>query len=343
MSEIDALSPRQRAAATWTGSKLFVWGGLNPQGALDDGALYDPKTDTWTMLPTTNSPGPRVDAVAVAMNDQVLVWGGGPDGTASPLASGKLFDLATFAWKNVKNFSFGSRNPIAFWTGSKAVLWGGTSSNGAPIGNGAVYEPIADDWKFTNASNAPSARTGVAWTWSGTALFLFGGRPMGAGVSADSFTYDPVGNTWQKLSNANAPAARYDAFAAWTGTSMLVFGGRDGPTYGDTALYNPMTGMWTSAPASPLGKRSAPTSRTGWTASVNGKIIVAGGLDETQAIKIDGRVYDAAVNDWGAQSLEWPSKTHHEFGVGVWTGTEFILWSGLDKSVLTPKGDRYRP
>lgn len=343
MTETGALSPRQRAAATWTGSKLFIWGGLNPQGALDDGALYDPKTDTWEKLPDTGSPGPRVDAVAVAMGDQVLVCSGGPDSGTGALNTGRIFDLASSTWKDVKNVSFGSRNPIALWTGTKVLLLGGMS-NGGPISNGALYDPLTDTWTTTSISNAPGARTGPGWTWSGTELLIFGGRKSGFNVTAEGYAFNPETNSWRSLSPINAPAARYDTFAAWTGVSLLVFGGRDVMmTYADAALYDPIANMWTSAAASPLGTRSAPTARTGWASSGTAKILIAGGVDETQALKVDGRVYDSMVNDWGAQSLTWPSGADHEYGVGVWTGAEFILWSGLDNSVLTAVGERYRP
>jgi hypothetical protein len=124
---------------------------------------------------------------------------------------------------------------------------------------------------------------------------------------------------------------------------MLVVGGRDASTFADAAKYDPVANTWTPAMANPLGKRSAPRSQTGWASTGTSKIFVAGGFDESQAIKVDCQVYDSVVNDWGAQIPAWPSGADHEYGVGVWTGAEFILWSGLDNSVLTPKGDRYRP
>jgi len=342
MSTVGALSPRQRAAATWTGSRLFIWGGQNLAGALGDGALYDPKTDTWTMLPTTNAPSARVNAVAVTMNDKVLVWGGGPDNNNTAFNTGKLYDLVTSEWKDIATVQSARRSPVAVWTGSKVLIWGGTSG-GSAIAGGVLYDPTQDKWSFTSAANAPSARTNVGSAWSGKELLLFGGRPGGVGSTNEGFAYDPATNAWRKLPLPGAPTARFDAFAAWTGTSMLVFGGREATTFADAAQYDPMTDMWTAAMPNPLGKRSAPATRTGWTSSGTSKIFVAGGLDETQALKVDGRVYDSAVNDWGTPIPAWPSTADHEHGVGVWTGTEFILWSGLDNAELTSAGDRYRP
>lgn len=343
MSLSGALPERQHAAATWTGTKLFIWGGQNLQGVLNDGALYDPSTDTWEILPTLNAPSARLDAVAITMNNRVLVWGGVPDGSGAGLNSGKMYDLVTKDWHDVMVAPIGRRSPIAVWTGTKALLWGGTSS-GAPLAGGALYNPMTDKWVVITNANAPSSRTGVSGTWSGTELLLFGGRPGGAGTTNDGFAYNPETNAWRRWSTVMAPSPRFDTFAAWTGKAMFVFGGRDGSTaLSDGGLYDPLADVWSSSMTNPLGKRSAPAMRTGWTSSGSAKIFVAGGLDETQALKSDCRVYDSGVNDWGAQVPSWPSGVDHEFGVGVWTGAEFILWSGLDNTVLTSAGDRYRP
>ncbi len=73
-------SPRIDATAVWTGSELLVWGGyakpLYGPGALQDGARYDPATDTWTPLPppvlaTLSSSMPW----AVWTGTQMLLWG----------------------------------------------------------------------------------------------------------------------------------------------------------------------------------------------------------------------------------------------------------------------------
>ncbi len=343
-TENGVLSGRVHAAATWTGSKLFVWGGDDKQNALGDGALYDPQTDTWTMLPSTNAPSARTDAIAVAMNNQVLVWGGGPFGSTMALNTGKVFDLGSFEWKNIADVQAARRSPIAYWTGTKVLVWGGMSA-GSPISDGVLYDPTADKWAFTNTINAPTARSGVGAAWSGTELLLFGGRPGGIGTTNDGYAYNPITTTWRKFSTSGAPSPRFDTFASWTGSRLLVFGGRDsgGAFFSDAELYDPVADTWSSAQTNPLGKRSAPSSRTGWTSSSTPKVFVAGGLDQAQSLKVDCRLYDSVANDWGMMLSSWPSGVQHESGVGVWTGTEFILWSGLDGGMLTTKGDRYRP
>lgn len=343
MQTSNTLSGRQHAAATWTGNRLFVWGGQDTTGDLGDGALYDPSTDTWTILPTTNAPSPRMDAVAVTIGTRVLVWGGGSSMNNIGLNSGKLFDLTTNEWLDVGVAPIGRRHPAAVWNGSQVILWGG-NSGGSPIAGGAMYDPVMNKWSVITNANAPSARSNAAAVWSGTELLIFGGRPSGIGATNDGYGYNPGTNTWRKLSSVGAPTARFDVFSAWTGTSMVVIGGRDaGTAFTDGGQYNPTTNIWTTTKINPLGKRSAPLLRSGWNSSNMTKIILAGGLDETLALKTDGHVYDSSVNDWGAQATAWKSMADHEYGVGVWTGAELILWSGLDNGSLTSSGDRYRP
>ncbi|MEZ5231368.1 MAG: kelch repeat-containing protein [Acidimicrobiales bacterium] len=48
------IAGRSGAAVVWTGDELLIWGGYVYDGRerpLDDGAAYDPITDSWRTLP----------------------------------------------------------------------------------------------------------------------------------------------------------------------------------------------------------------------------------------------------------------------------------------------------
>lgn len=76
--------PRQGGAIAWAGDRLVVWGGRGWHGSVsdqdadddfDNGATYDPVTDSWTMLP--RSPlSARCGHTAVWTGDEVMVFGG---------------------------------------------------------------------------------------------------------------------------------------------------------------------------------------------------------------------------------------------------------------------------
>ena len=55
-------------------------------------------------------------------------------------------------------------------------------------------------------------------------------------------------------------------------------------------------------------------------------------------------LYDGAANSWSDLSA-WPSAALHLFGVGVWTGSQFVLWGGRPASGVAPSaaGERFRP
>ncbi len=341
MTKDSAPSARQRAAATWAGTKLFVWGGQNAQGALADGALYDPKTDVWSPVSSMKAPTARVDAVAVWTGDRVLVWGGGPENSQVAYMNGALYDPANDTWTDEIIAPLARRAPIALYTGSRVLIWGG-SSGGSPIAGGFLYNP-GGAWTQMSTANAPNARTNAGYVWSGTEFILFGGRPLGSGASNEGFAYNPTMDKWRSLSTVSAPTARYDVFTVWMQDKMLVYGGRDaGGAFDDAAIYTPMGDTWTSAPSN--AKRSAPAGRTGFPGFLGTRAFLVGGLDTSQKPTTDGHVFDAANNVWLDPIPGWMPPAYHEYGVGVWTGAELILWGGLDNNgALTTNGERYRP
>ena len=85
------LYPREDVAATWAGHQAFFWGGGYPvmSGYQDyaNGAMYDPVTATWRVLPS----GPltaRRGAEAFWTGSEVLVFGGqGATPNSAPLAA----------------------------------------------------------------------------------------------------------------------------------------------------------------------------------------------------------------------------------------------------------------
>jgi N-acetylneuraminic acid mutarotase len=88
------LAPRSGAAAVWTGKDMIVWGGVGappPAGGLapldqvlqlqtsqtplNDGAVYDPASDSWRPLESVKLLG-RAFPIAVWDGKGMIVWGG---------------------------------------------------------------------------------------------------------------------------------------------------------------------------------------------------------------------------------------------------------------------------
>ncbi len=83
-----APAPRWLHAAVWTGREMIIWGGrANFDGFNNDndGALYNPETDTWRPMSPQGAPSPRSQCAAVWTGREMIVWGGATDtGTDVP-------------------------------------------------------------------------------------------------------------------------------------------------------------------------------------------------------------------------------------------------------------------
>ncbi|MGE5287165.1 MAG: hypothetical protein ACM3ML_08195, partial [Micromonosporaceae bacterium] len=77
-------------AAVWTGLVMLVWGGDSsldfPRSPLGDGAAYDPSTDTWHPVATSNAPPACGGHTALWTGSTVLVWGCTGGGEYDPVA-----------------------------------------------------------------------------------------------------------------------------------------------------------------------------------------------------------------------------------------------------------------
>jgi hypothetical protein len=343
-----AFAPRQQAAFAWMGDALFVWGGQDGSSDLGDGAVYDPSKDAWTALANQGAPSPRDLAAAVWTGSHVVVWGGGPGvgvgGKA--LATGARWARATSSWVPIADAGAPAprRAPIAAWTGSAVLIWGGTDE-GNGVAGGALYDDAADAWKPISDVGAPAVHEGAAWALGGATLYLFGGDSNGTATS-DGYAYDTIKDAWRVLPSSGAPSPRTSAFAAWVGDELAIFGGLDGghQPLDSGALYAPATDTWTTLTAgSPPPKRAAPFRRTGWVGSTLAGTLIAGGWDGGSNLMIDGKILGPDLSAWKVAVPAFPSHSEHEWGVGLWTGQELLLWSGLDNGVPSAAGERYKP
>jgi N-acetylneuraminic acid mutarotase len=118
--------------AVWTGSKMIIWGGFNwsSNTYLNDGAVYDPATDTWAAISDTNAPAARNQASYIWANNRLYVWGGGNSDTY--LNTGGVYDPTTNTWSTLPNAPFTGRvyNSL-IWADSKLIVVGGQTVSGS--------------------------------------------------------------------------------------------------------------------------------------------------------------------------------------------------------------------
>ena len=341
----SSFAPREKTAHVWTGSRVFIFGGLDGVGAvLGDGALYDPLEPSaggWTLIPAgSGAPAPRQLATALDLGGSVLVFGGGGVASTVDFADGAVFDLASKSWSKIPDAPKARRAPVIAKRGTKVLVWGGWDGAGKPVTDTHVFDLAAKNWSVITAE--PSARTDFAWAASTDHLYVYGGRV--AGTNKTDEAHRALIDTGAWLVTAKGPSSRYSSFGAWDGARFWVWGGRDDNN--PKADGSAFDGTWsalgaTNAPSA----RAAPHRQAGWTGKVADKVVLAaGGMTPTGTYLHNGGVYDGSGSTpkWSGVP-DWPSGEDHAWGVGVWTGQELVLWGGRTGAALTPKGERFKP
>ncbi len=230
LATAGAPAGRDGQSAVWTGARLLIWGGRNGDGLLPDGAAYDAGANSWSGLPSIDAPGARRLATAVWAGDRLVIFGG--EGPSGELGDGAMLTFTggttPGAWTALA--SLGAPSPrighSAVWTGSRMIVWGG-KNGGAPLGDGAIFDPVANAWSPLPGSGAPAGRFGHSAVWTGSEMLVSGGENA-SGPIASGGAFDPASGHWRALSDAGQPIARSGAAGVWSGTELIVFGGLTG-------------------------------------------------------------------------------------------------------------------
>jgi hypothetical protein len=154
---------------------------------------------------------------------------------------------------------------------------------------------------------------------------------IGATTTADA---------WQQRVNGTPPAARRYHTAVWTGSELIVWGGTHGSYLNDGGRYNPAGNSWTA-----VSTTGAPAARQYHTAVWTGsEMIVWGGAyyDGSSHYLNDGGRYNPAGNSWTAVSTTGAPAARGGH-TAVWTGSELIVWGGVNGVSYLNDGGRYNP
>ena len=168
VSAAGAPSPRMGHTATWTGTEMIVWGGRgrNATEFYNDGARYDPATDSWTPMSTIDAPTARNGHTAVWTGTEFIVWAGGRDQNARTLTGGR-YNPSTDTWTPMSTINAPARRfkHHAVFDGQRMIVWGGeVDEGGFPIwvSDGGVYDPASDVWTPLPTQNAPDITKSTA-------------------------------------------------------------------------------------------------------------------------------------------------------------------------------------
>lgn len=186
----SAPTARTGHVAVWTGSVMLIWGGTSTLGAnptpLNTGSRYNPTTNSWTAITTTNAPSARNYHSAVWTGTEMIVWGGNgtSTGTHQPLDTGSRYNPATNTWTTMSTTGApGARwAHTAVWDGSQMIAWAGIEAGGNTE-TGGRYNPTTNSWSLTSTIGAPLGRAGHSAVWAGSEMIVFGGSIGGPGTA----------------------------------------------------------------------------------------------------------------------------------------------------------------
>jgi hypothetical protein len=153
MADVPAtFDPRYQLFAGAIGGDLVVYGGYGGPGSDDwakgDGARWSSTTNTWTtfsgddtvMAPTSH----RFDAPGWTDGKKLWIWSGATTTMPSAVVGGGAYDLSGGAWSKMPGGTSAPasrRSAVVEWTGSVAILWGGTDGLGTYLADGATFAP----------------------------------------------------------------------------------------------------------------------------------------------------------------------------------------------------------
>jgi N-acetylneuraminic acid mutarotase len=199
MSTNGALSPRVGDSPIWTGEEVLFWGGCSCGVAetrrtlYNDGAAYNPKTDTWRTLSIDNAPSPRSNHAVVWTGTEMVIWGGESTGATSiddmrALNDGFSYNPTTDSWRKLssKEAPKGNYDMQFDWSGTELLLWGGVADETM-----AAYNPKTDSWRAINPAG-PHFEGASCNAWTGR-FWVICGTPDGGAL------YDPKADLWQPI------------------------------------------------------------------------------------------------------------------------------------------------
>jgi N-acetylneuraminic acid mutarotase len=225
---------RRLHTAVWTGTEMIIWGGWSGTASLNDGARYNPLTQTWAPVSTVGAPSARHWHRAVWTGTEMIVWGGYD---ANVLGDGARYNPTSNTWTPLPSIGAPSARSghAMVWTGTELMVWGGNGI-GYVLSTGARWVPGATSWTAMSSlildkqEFVPGA-TICAAAWDGEGLVVAGGYGSLGSIPRSSNVvarYLPAVDRWWVKTNLlpfGSTGSRVFHSSVWTGTGLIIHGG----------------------------------------------------------------------------------------------------------------------
>ena len=248
ISQDVPLSPRYFANSIWNGEEMLIWGGNIGTAYFDDGARYDPLTDSWPLMNPAGSPAADFSGFMAWMDDEMLVItydGGGP--TTQEALTGAMYNPDTDLWRpmNVAGAPTKFSDRIkGRWNGSELYVGGFLN---ADFPHGGVFYPDLNQWFPLNRTANHEPKNWPATGMIGNELIVAGGQGYhSAAASTSGEIYNTETGVWRPMSEDNAFGTTNSYLSVWTGEDLILWGERYSiSSYsGNGGKYNFATDTW---------------------------------------------------------------------------------------------------
>lgn len=250
---------------------------------------------------TPMAPGPRASPSSSCSNTPLS--GGSCVETASSQGTGPV------TWRNLSQGLKMSPPPASYGASafdpalSQAVLFGGLSSGGQPLGGTWTFARGAWTAGPPSSTSGPAARWGATMVYDAqiSSLVLLGGRNSTSTLS-DAWIYGVAG--WRPADFAGTPGPRAFAQAGYDPalSAVVIFGGEvingGGAAQGLNDTWELHDGAWTQV--HPVGDHAPPATSAGGMAfdASDGYLVLFGGMDPATGSS-------AYSSTWTFQGTSW--------------------------------------
>ena len=250
------------ANAAVVGGRIYVLGGLADLGepepawrAVGNSWVYEPFSDTWTVIPGLPSHSVRGSA-AVGVYKHLIILAGGMtdlelsgDMRQNTVSVVSIFDTLDGKWVDVpreaKYLPDGRDHAGAAVVDGKMYVLGGRDQGQRNVKHTVFILDLCHleaGWR-TSAAKMPTPRGGVAAGVVGKKIYVFGGegnRALESGVFDQVETYDTTKDKWTSVGKMRIP--RHGTYAVGVDRKIYVPGGgvmQSGAPVADFDVFEP--------------------------------------------------------------------------------------------------------
>lgn len=229
---------RARSAAASVGNDIYLIGGEVDQAVSGDVMMFEPVSNTWTVLDSPK-PTPVANTSAATANGRIYIAGGT---TADGAATGTLevFDPRNQEWQSLTPLAQPVAGHAFAALGDQLFVFGGANAQGVTAAS-YRYDITQDKWQPIKA--LPTRRSLAAAATLNDRIYVVGGYDDGRELATCEY-YTPTSDTWETCAPTTIP--RSSLGLVRVGANLFAIGGGVSGFIGFNERYDAASNRWTA-------------------------------------------------------------------------------------------------